>query len=210
MRRYASAVPVAAAGLLALAPVALAQAAPEADRNPESLGALFGALLAAAATLLLSLALAMWAVKIAISLYDRWTKDIDELAEIQKGNVAVGLLMAAVIYSVASIITSGVVALTEAIKPQPDWKQYAIGVIVGVINLLVSLALATFAVNMAMKFLNKFTKDVDELKEVGKGNVAVALLMAGVLISVSSVVQAGVAGIARILEAERVAKALGL
>lgn len=202
---------VAPAVLLATAPAAWAQeAAAGTEASKEGLGTLIAALFVAVVTLVLSLALAMWSVKVAISMYDKWTKDIDELAEIQKGNVAVGLLMAAVIYSVANIITSGVVALTEAIKPFDMTSKYAVGVVVGVLNLLVSLGLATFAVNMAMKFLNKFTRDMDELKEVGKGNVAVALLMAGVLVSVSSVVQAGVSGIARILEAERVARALGL
>ena len=178
--------------------------------SPEGFWSLIAALLVAGVTLVLSLALAMWSVKVAITMYDRWTKDIDELAEIKKGNLAVGILMAAVIYSVSNIITSGVVALTQAIKPQDDYRKYAIGVVVGVINLLVSLGLATFAVNMAMKFLNRFTKDMDELQEVAKGNTSVAVLMGGVLISVSSVVQAGVSGIARILEADRVARALGM
>jgi len=210
MRRSASLPLLAASGILALAPAALAGEAAGAAASKEGIGALIAALLVAVVTLVLSLVLAMWSVKVAITMYDKWTKDVDEMAEIQKGNVAVGILMAAVIYSVANIITSGVVALTEAIKPHDNVMRYAVGVVVGVVNLLVSLGLATYAVRMAMGFLNKFTKDMDELKEVAKGNVAVAVLMAGVLISVSSVVQAGVAGIARILEAERVARALGL
>ena len=189
---------------------ALAQVAgAEASSGNENLCSLVAALFVAVLTVLLSLALAMWSIKKSIELYNKWTPDIDEMEEIRKGNLAVGILMAAVVYSIASIIAAGVESLTTAIKPFDVSASYAIGVIVGVVNLLVSLVIATFTISLTLRFLNKITRDVDEIAEVGKGNVAVAVLLAGVLIAVANIVQSGVQGIARILEAERVARALG-
>jgi len=50
---------------------------------------------------------------------------------------------------------------------------------------------------MAINVLDKITKGIDEIAELRKGNIAVSILMAGVLIAVSFVVQAGVSGIAK-------------
>jgi uncharacterized membrane protein YjfL (UPF0719 family) len=165
------------------------------------LGACFG--------LALSLILSMWAVKKAITVFDSLTKDIDEQEELRKGNVAVGILLAAVIYSIATVISGGVEGLTKAIKPEVS-LAVVFGIVIGVVNLLVGIYVATYTITFALKMLDKITKDVDEWKELAKGNVAVAVVMAGVLLAVSSVVQIGVKGIGEILDAEKLARAFGL
>jgi uncharacterized membrane protein YjfL (UPF0719 family) len=43
--------------------------------------------------------------------------------------------------------------------------------------------------------MDKLTKEVDEFEEIKKGNVAVALEMAGIIIAVAVVIQSGVLGI---------------
>ncbi len=185
---------------------ALAQAAGDAPvaAGREGLGRLVAALVVAVVTLVLSLFLAMWAIRVAVGMFGRWTRGLDQHEEIKKGNLAVGILMASVVFAIANVVGAGVGALTEAIKPFDLSITYAVGVTVGVVNLVVSLVVATFAVSMAFKLLDKTTKDLDEIAEVKKGNMAVAVFMAGVMISVSFIVQAGVAGIAKILQAERI------
>jgi uncharacterized membrane protein YjfL (UPF0719 family) len=181
------------------------------DLQPsESLGSLMAALLVAVVTLALSLFLAMWAIRLALTLFDRWTPNVNELEELKKGNVAVGVLMGSVVFALASILQAGVVGMTEAVKPFGLTTHYAVGIVVGVLNLVVSLAIGTYAISLALRFLNSFTKEVDEMQEVAKGNVALAVMMGAVVISMAQVVSAGVGGIGRILEPTRVAAALGL
>jgi uncharacterized membrane protein YjfL (UPF0719 family) len=53
-----------------------------------------------------------------------------------------------------------------------------------VIQLILGIILAVVAIYIALKILDKMTKGIDEFKELDKGNVAVALEMAGVIIAV--------------------------
>jgi uncharacterized membrane protein YjfL (UPF0719 family) len=143
--------------------------------------------------LIVGLVLAIASIYIGLSMFGKFTKGIDEEEELKKGNVAVGILQAAIILSIANVVQSGVVGLTGALT-----LGFSINAIIaGVIQLIVGIALAVVAIYMAINVLDKITKGIDEMAEIKKGNVAVAILMAGVLIAVSFVVQAGVSGIAR-------------
>ncbi len=143
--------------------------------------------------LVVGLVLAIASIYLGLALFGKFTKGIDEEEELKKGNVAVGILMAAIILSIANVVQSGVVGLTGALTIGFSLNA----IIAGIIQLLVGIALAVVAIYMAINVLDKITKNIDEMEELKKGNVAVAILMAGVLIAVSFVVQAGVSGIAK-------------
>ena len=149
--------------------------------------------------LLLSLWLAMQAVKRAIDMFDKTTEGIDEWSELAKGNVAVGIVMAAMIYAVGNIISSGVESLTGSIMAPSFTIAFALSIVIGVVNLLISLWVATAVISLAIKTLDKSTEKIEEMKEIAKGNVAVAVMVAGVLLAVSHVVGSAVTGLASIL-----------
>ena len=54
---------------------------------------------------------------------------------------------------------------------------------------------AIVAIYLALNILDKLTKGIDEFEELKKGNIAVALEMAGVIIAVAIIIQSGVLGI---------------
>ncbi|MBM3977839.1 MAG: DUF350 domain-containing protein [Planctomycetes bacterium] len=203
----------AVAAVLGLGHDTLAQNAPAAAGaadQPTILQGLKGLLVGlgvALVSLVISLGLAMYAIKLAIASFDTLTKDIDEQAELKKGNMAVGILLAAVIYAIANVISSGVAGLTNAIRPELSWT-FVISVVVGLVNLVIGIKIATFAVSLAIKVLDKITVDIDEMKEIQKGNAAVAVVIAGVLIAVSFIIREGVEGISSILSAQNIASVL--
>ena len=160
--------------------------------------------------LFLSLWLAMKAVEMAISMFDKVTEDMDEWAELKKGNVAVGILMAAVIYAVGNIVSTSVTGLTGALMHPTFEFGFVLKVVVAVVNLVVGLWIATYVIGLALKILDRMTKNIEEMKEIAKGNVAVAIMVAGVLLAVSHVVGEGVAGISRIASVENVAGVVGV
>ncbi|MEM2933692.1 MAG: DUF350 domain-containing protein [Methanocellales archaeon] len=146
--------------------------------------------------LIIGLLLAMGSVYIGLKLLDKLTKGIDEMKELKNGNIAVGIFMAAVIFSIATVVQSGVAGLSEAVTGKTG-GALIIAAGIGVIQLLIGIAIAVVAIYIAVNVLDKITVEIDEMEELKKGNVAVAILMAGVLLAVSFVVQAGVSGIAR-------------
>ncbi|MEI8332094.1 MAG: DUF350 domain-containing protein, partial [Methanomicrobiales archaeon] len=66
---------------------------------------------------------------------------------------------------------------------------------VAIIQLFLGIVLAVGAIYLALNILDKLTKGVEEFEELKKGNVAVALEMAGVIIAVAVIIQSGVIGI---------------
>jgi uncharacterized membrane protein YjfL (UPF0719 family) len=158
--------------------------------------------IAAIIQLVVGLALAMGSVYIGLKMFDRLTKGIDEWKEILKGNVAVGILMAAVIFSIANVVQSGVGSLLANLGSAQGIDNMLIALGLGLVNLAIGLLAAVFAIWVAIKVLDRITKEVDEMAELKKGNIAVAVIMAGVLLAVSFVIAAAVSGISNALSPE--------
>lgn len=138
------------------------------------------------ASLILAVVLAVIAQYIAIKVFNRMTKGIDEFAEIKKGNVAVGVIMAAVLISVSTIIAGGVAGI---FIPTSSGELLKLGV--SLFWLLIAIVIAVFAQFVALSVYSRLTEGINEQKELKKGNLAVAVTLAAVIIGVALVVQAG-------------------
>ncbi len=160
--------------------------------------------------LLIGLGLAMSSVYIGLRMFDRMTEGINEMDEIKKGNAAVGILMAAVVFSIANVVQRGVANLTTSVPLSLGVGPMLVGLVIGVLQLIIAIAAATFSINLAIKVLDKITTEIDEMKELKRGNVAVAIVMAGVLLSVSFVISSGIDGLSRAVDPAALAAALGM
>ena len=127
------------------------------------------------------------------------TKGIDEEKELAKGNAAVGILVASVFIAIALVVQSGVSGLSVGIN-----KALSIGifsgdgiftVVIALLQLFLGIILAVSSIYLALYILDRLTKGVEEFEELKKGNIAVALEMAGVIIAVAVIIQTGVIGI---------------
>lgn len=174
------------------------------------LGGLVLGLVLAIVTIAISLGLGMFAVRKAIEMFDKTTKGIKEWDELKKGNVAVGLLLAAMIYAVGNVISGGVEGLTKSLLNPSFSLAFVIVVAVGFLNLLLSLFIATTVISKAISILDYMTKDLDEMAEIGRGNVAVSILVTGVLLAVSNIVATGVSALSNVLTVEKVASVFGV
>lgn len=159
-------------------------------------------LVLAIVTIAISLGLGMFAVRKAIEMFDKTTKGIKEWEELKKGNVAVGLLLAAMIYAVGSVISGGVEGLTRTLTNPELSFPYFLVVVVGFVNLLIALFVATTVISKTISILDYMTKDLDEMAEIGRGNVAVAILVTGVLLAVSQIVATGIQALSNVLTVE--------
>jgi len=159
--------------------------------------------------LVIGLVISMASIYLGLKTFDKITKRTDEMKELKKGNVAVGILLGAVILSIANVVQSGIWSLTGSITPGMTTVALLLAFGIGIVNLVIGVVVAIIAIYLAIIILDKITKEIDEWKEINNGNVAVAILMASVLFSVSFVVQAGVAGIAKTLDAKAIAALFG-
>jgi len=148
--------------------------------------------------LVIAIIFAVIALYIGFSVLGWITKGIDEEKELAKGNVAVGILVASVFIAIALVVQSGVSGLSVGINKALSLGLNSDGIltiVVAIVQLLLGIVLAIAAIYLALNILDKLTKGVEEFEELRKGNVAVALEMAGVIIAVAVIIQSGVIGI---------------
>ncbi|MCU0632199.1 MAG: DUF350 domain-containing protein [Methanolinea sp.] len=149
--------------------------------------------------LVIAILLAVVALYIGFSVLSRITKGMDEEKELARGNPAVGIIIASVFFAIALVVQSGVSGISVGIS-----KALSVGILsadgitaigVAFLQLVLGIVLAIGAIYLALNILDKLTKGVNEFEEIRKGNVAVALEMAGVIIATAVIIQSGVIGI---------------
>ena len=143
--------------------------------------------------LVIAIILAVVALYIGFSVLGKITKGMDEEKEIAKGNTAVGILVASVFIAIAIVVQSGVAGGSSGISKALNGDLFAL--LASLLQLILGIVLAIAAIYIALNILDKLTKGIDEFEELKKGNVAVALEMAGVIIAVAIIIQSGVLGI---------------
>lgn len=143
--------------------------------------------------LIIAIIVAVIALYIGFSVLGRLTKVMDEEKEIAGGNAAVGILVASIFIAIAIVVQSGVAGISIGVVKALNGDIYSF--IASIIQLILGIVLAVAAIYLALKVLDRMTKGIDEFEELKKGNVAVALEMAGVIIAIAIIIQSGVLGI---------------
>jgi uncharacterized membrane protein YjfL (UPF0719 family) len=143
--------------------------------------------------LVIAIILAVVALYIGFFVFSRITKGMDEERELARGNPALGIIIASIFFAIALVVQSGISGISVGIMKAlaGDW----LAIVVSLLQLILGIILAIGAIYLALNILDRLTKGVDEFEEIKKGNVAVALMMAGVIVSTAIIIQSGVIGI---------------
>lgn len=188
--------------LLSLVLIAAAVGAAEpaaADHHSPWMGVVvsLGALLLGIVQFVVPIVLVAFCVTKGLGLLSRLLGSIDIWAEIKKRNVAVALLAAGVVISYTGVISSGIQAMTKSLMALGTGSFFAgaVGLVSGLVQLAVALMVASFAITVVFRVMDKLTTDIDEKAEFLAGNVAIGVVYCGILIAVSQLVAAGVNGI---------------
>ncbi len=164
--------------------------------EPGLLGAGLG-LVMAVVQLLVGLFIAAFAINKGFQIVSGLLKGIDIWVEVKKRNAAVALLAGGVVISYTNVIAGGINAMTKGLQNLigGDISAGVSTVIGGGLNLLVAIVVASFAITVTFKVMDKLTTNIDETDEFKNGNVAIGIVYAGILIGVSGLISAGVSGI---------------
>lgn len=142
--------------------------------------------------LVFGLTLSITAIYLGITLFDRLTRGIDEWKELKKGNIAVGIVLAGIILSIALIIEGSVSRALDVLSPSLGFPALFISMLIAILEVFVGLLAAIFTVYVSLRVLDGLTPEIEELQELKKGNAAVALVIAMVMVAVALVVRAAV------------------
>lgn len=186
----------AASAALVLPAVAQAAEAP-ASGGWAAVGGSVGGLLLGVIQLIVGLSLAAFSINKGLQLLSRLLGGLDIWGEIKARNVSVALLAAGVVVSYTRVISGGIDAMTRSLFTlgAGGVLNGVIGLVAGVINLFVAIGVASFAITVVFRVMDKLTSNIDERAEFKAGNTAIGAIYCGILIGVSSLVAAGVTGI---------------
>lgn len=141
--------------------------------------------------------MAAFSITKGLQLLSKLLGGIDVWAEVKNKNIAVALLAAGVVVSYTRVISGGIGAMTDSLATlgTGNVANGAIGLFAGLINLFVAVAVASFAITIVFRVMDKLTTSIDEKEEFKAGNAAIGVVYCGILVGVSSLVAAGVGGI---------------
>ncbi len=134
----------------------------------------------------------------------RANPDFDMEKKIKEGNVAVGLLVATILFCASQILMAGTDSSIQMFRmhmlaPTEDNASVVELVARMAGHLAVSMALAVFSISVTLRMFGRFTAHMQEGKELEKGNLAVGLLLSSVVLVSSLYIKDGVSSIMKAL-----------
>lgn len=116
--------------------------------------------------------------------------DIRSDEQVQKGNVAVGVVKAAALIALALLARAAVEATFDAVDltlhgPKVEPARLALLALYAVGHLVVTLVVGTALLVVAVFVFNRLSPGVDEVAEVRNGNVAAGVVLAAVMVVVA-------------------------
>jgi uncharacterized membrane protein YjfL (UPF0719 family) len=143
--------------------------------------------------------LAVLALYIGLSTFNRVTRDFPAESELSKGNTAVGIFIASVFAAIALVIESGVQGIViGAAKASSEGLFTPAGFIdltFSVFQLVIAVFLAIGSIYLALSLFDRITGFVNMFGEIRNGNVAVAIVVAGMNLGIAVIIHSGVLGI---------------
>ena len=170
----------------------------------------FSNLAAAFFKLVIGLVLAITSVYLGTKLLDKLTSHIEEWKELKKGNVAVGILLAGIIISIAIIVQSSVSYAIATITPSVSFVTAVATVVVSIIKVLVGMVFAVFSIYVSIRVWDELTPDINETSELKKDNIAIAIVMVAVMIAVALVIRPAIDSILDVFEPNSMLRMVGL
>lgn len=149
-----------------------------------------GQLIVSVANIIIAVILGVIASYIGVWLFAKSTRHLDDWEEVRRGNTGMGIVMGAIIIGIAIILKPAVdLPLTiEIANPFIVLVGELVGIAAGLI-------LAVSAIVFSAGMFDRLVGDIDELTELQRGNLAVAVIMASVILAVSFLISGAVASI---------------
>ena len=150
---------------------------------------------------LLSIAMLGFGIYLNYRLIIKANPDFDMEDEIKKGNLAVGLLVAAIMLSTGMILQNvlySVVAIFRMFINSSDGYDWKLPLI-GIGHLVMGFVIAIVTISVTLRTFGRLTRRMRDGEELQKGNIAVGVLLASVVIVSAMFVGPGVGSLSKAL-----------
>ncbi len=133
----------------------------------------------------------------------RTNADYNAEEELKKQNMGVAILLAAMLFASGLIVKSGIYPAVSMVRLAvasheaylPIWQV----ALIGLAHIPLVFCVAIFTISLSLRFYGRLTTGIDEGAELKKGNPAVGVVLAAVVIVVGMYVSDGVSALTKSL-----------
>ena len=141
-------------------------------------------------------------VYLSLKLFDKMTGNIDEMKELKRGNVAVAIVLVSLMGSIGLILSSGMNQFGEVFasvfESKYSFPLFIVTLFLAIIELIVVVLISVFVIYSGIMVIDKLTVEIDEMKELKRGNIAVAMEIGVVILVISMMVAGAIQGIEKL------------
>lgn len=148
--------------------------------------------------------MAVLVVYVNYKLFAYTNSDYDHEEELKKGNTAVAILLAALLFASGMMVQKGIypiVSLFRLYMTTPLEMALSRGQMVfyALAHLVMTFALSVLTMSFSLRFYGKLTKNLKAGQELKKNNAAVGIMLAGVVLVVGLYVSEGLSSLSKSL-----------
>ena len=145
------------------------------------------AIVAGIVELALAFVLAVAVTWVSFKAFSRLTRHIDEMEELKKNNVSAGVLFASMLLAVAVVVREAIYpsisGLRTALFQGFSWAGVGKVLLLGIVYVALATLGAVGAVAVTTKIFLWLTRDLDELRAIQHNNLAVAIALGAVIVT---------------------------
>ena len=150
--------------------------------------------------LFLSLFIGIIFIYAGFKFFHKRIKSINEIEELKKNNIAVAILNASIILAlvimVKNAIEPAITVFSMALRnPYATFSSFLQTAGIMLVQIILAGFIAYVSIYLAISLFTHLTKDLDELGEIKKNNIAVSIVLGVVIISISLLMQQGIKSI---------------
>ena len=151
----------------------------------------------------LSAVLGLLVVYVNYRLFISTNPDYDAEEEMKKNNVGVAILLSALLVSAGLIVREGVYPVSNLVRlyftSPVDYVNGWQLVLLALGHLLLVFIVAVYTISLSLRFWGRLTPNISEGAELKKGNLAVGIVLAGVVAVMAIFISDGISRLTKTL-----------
>ena len=159
-------------------------------------------------SLVLAIIFGIFTIAVGFFIFGKITGSINEDEELLNNNIAVAILYASFIFGLGYIMKDAIHPMIQTFNSVFHNLQIALDIsktavikaaLYFPLQFLVTMVIAITVLNGSIRVFLWLTKNIDELKEIKENNIAVAIVLAAVIITISMIVAIGLENLLEVI-----------
>jgi uncharacterized membrane protein YjfL (UPF0719 family) len=157
-------------------------------------------LIAGILQLILSLLVGITFIYAGFKFFHKRIKQINEIEELKKNNIAVAILNASIILSLVIMVKNAIEPAITVFSltlrnPDATINSFLQTALIMFIQIILAGLISYIAIYLAINLYTHLTKDIDEIAEIKNNNIAISIVLGVVIVAISFLMQQGIKSI---------------